>query len=59
MSNYIIGFVLEMRHVINNTKNESIVTSRILQQTDNYKKIILRYEKKLKYYVERTFKNTT
>ena len=38
MSNYVIGLLLEMRHVINNTKNKSIVISRLLKQTDDYTK---------------------
>ena len=39
ISNYVIGLLLEMRHVINNTKNKSIVISRLIKQTENYKHI--------------------
>ena len=36
ISNYIIRLLLEMREVINNTKNKNIVISRLLNQTKKY-----------------------
>ena len=31
--------LLEIRHILNNAKNKSIVISRLLKQTDNYKHV--------------------
>ena len=38
MSNCVNGLLLEIRHVINNTKNKSIVILRLLKQADKYRK---------------------
>ena len=69
MSNCVNGLLLEIRHVINNTKNKSIVILRLLKQADKYRKffsdmkessnIFLNEPSKIQHTFERTFKNTT
>ena len=37
ISNYVIGLLLEMSHVINNTTDKTFVLSRLLEQTKQFK----------------------
>ena len=36
ISKYVIGLLLEMSHMINNTTNKSIVLSQLLEQTEQF-----------------------